>query len=359
MIFMKKVNHIMAILGWFIFLNPLFGNSEIYEIKNGRAAFIQVIKQIKDPIILGAYKINPSLAPDPDILEAFKQRKLQGLTTTTILESNITEEEKHGPQSISLENALQKYQEAGVDLVFLSQFKNAHTKIIASPSLCFIGNTNFDGDYPNRDTRDFTIKLENHPAVDLLFNTMEKLINNEKVNWNQFDYNIEKLESDDIVLSWGPSFHRKQILQMISMAQKHIKIYQQDMQDLTIINALEGALQRGIKVEILMSKHPFSEKNPNKSLPNLQKIVTQGGEVRLTGIELEGKKPVHIHAKAMVIDNTLMYLGSANFYPDIMEPEKNNLNVGVITNKKDLIDFVLNHFTNDWKTHENSILEKE
>ncbi len=54
----------------------------------------------------------------------------------------------------------------------------------------------------------------------------------------------------------------------------------------------------------------------------------------------------------MIVDGLMMYVGSANFYLDIMNPEKNNLNVGIITNQQHAISYVGSFFAKDWDLHQ-------
>ena len=56
-------------------------------------------------------------------------------------------------------------------------------------------------------------------------------------------------------------------------------------------------------------------------------------------------------------DDQIMYLGSANFYPPVLDPKANNLNVGIITRAEKYIAVPHVTFGYDWDAHESEELK--
>ena len=130
-------------------------------------------------------------------------------------------------------------------------------------------------------------------------------------------------------------------------------IYQQDLTDERIVGALCERAKQGVFVQILMSEYPFGKEHPNKNVSSLQKLVQNGAQVRLTSGKVTKKgMPLHIHAKILLVDGSLMYLGSANFYPSVLDPLGGDLNVGIVTRSQKYILPVIQTFKEDWFEHE-------
>ena len=258
-----------------------------------------------------------------------------------------------------MEKSLQKIIDTGA-VVFsnLTLFKNSHIKCLYLPEKeLWIGTTNFDvpTDHEGKTIlnegevrRDFCLILDDEKLMKEFDIILHKVIENETISWPT--HSIQE-DLKTTLLSWGPTQHKKDIIDLINGAQKSIKIYQQDLQDSDIKDALLKALDKNVQIQILMSKHPFGENKENKSLKNLNELKEKGANVILTGERFKDGHYVHIHAKVLMIDDTRMYLGSANFYGPTLDPHANELNVGVITQEKKYINPVLKQFDQDWKDH--------
>ncbi|HQS84159.1 MAG: hypothetical protein B7Y25_05610 [Alphaproteobacteria bacterium 16-39-46] len=142
-------------------------------------------------------------------------------------------------------------------------------------------------------------------------------------------------------LVWGPDRQRDVLTKMITSAQKSIRIYQQDFQDVELAKAVEAAAAAGILVEVIMMPYPFSRTKDN-NIPNQDKIRASGGKVYL-------HKTHYIHAKILLIDaenpaTRLLCLTSCNFYTPSLEGTRE---LGVLTRDAEQISQLLEIFEQD------------
>lgn len=344
----------------------LFGAQQGSPLKEGvyvaeeheKVLFLNTIESSKEYIWVGAYKLHHHISNDPKILNCLNNLSKRKIPIFVFLESRLSKEEKRfssEQEKANKKSPLHAFETTGAHMVFNNPaFNNIHFKIMLNEQRLILGTTNFDGDNQNSIVRDFFVVLENSTLRDETKKILNNIKNNHAIQWPS--YYVQSIPSHSTQLSWGPFQHKQHLLEMIKLAKNSIHIYQQDMQDPSISEALLKKITSGIKVKILMSYHPFSEKYKNKNLPNLKKIASKGGYVRLTGKTIyKNQKPLHIHAKVMIVDaqtaHPLMYLGSANFYEKVLDPKHKNLNVGIITIDTRYISPVIKVFESDWSLH--------
>lgn len=355
---MKKLMLTAAILSFSVFA-PLFAgpdkvDTEIFETKEGRQIFFKALREDKGPVVLGTYKLNPAFNPDQTLLDDLKIRTKENRDTTVLIDGRLSDVEKRGVEG-SIEKAHKMLSETGAKLAYPEQFAYSHLKILYGDNVAFVGTTNFDhGITSESDKRDFTVMTTNPQILSELKDVIGNVIDKKEIDWKKYDYKVADLKTGETRLSWGPFHHLQHLTDMIDGAKKSIAVYQQDIQDATILKHLLQALDRKVNVRVLMSEHPFDSKFPNKSLPNLKSIIKQVGQVHLTN-------QTHIHAKVMIVDygtdQEMMYVGSANFYLKTLNPEQNNLNVGIITRQKDMIKKVDDYFNDDWNNKSTALKE--
>lgn len=138
-----------------------------------------------------------------------------------------------------------------------------------------------------------------------------------------------------------PMISGRCFLNSLTQAAKSIRLYQQSIQDDDLAQKIANAAKRGVKVDVLMMPFPFS-KTKDFNIPNQELIQKNGGFVFL-------HKKHYIHAKVMIIDNQLMYVGSCNFYDKSLD---NTRELGVLTSDPVQIDFVNKIFDKDLKNCE-------
>ena len=330
----------------------LFGGTE------GKREFLNVISQSQSDIIVGTYKVHQSIPPDPEFLEALRSTTLRGIKVSFLLESRIASEETRSNNELSEQSALEKYEETGaIVLKDLKNFKNVHAKALVGENIAIVSTTNYTDalqEYKKKEHRDFAAIIKEPEIIQELKTTLEKVFRGEEIQC--LAYHISDIQPDQTRLSWTCQT-LEHLLQMIQMATHEIIIYQQDLTDERIVGALCEKAKQGIIVQILMSEYPFGKEHPNKNTSSLQRLVQNGAQVRLTGGKMTKKgMPLHIHAKILLVDGSLMYLGSANFYPSVLDPLGGDLNVGIVTRSQKYILPVIQTFKEDWLEHEDSYL---
>jgi phosphatidylserine/phosphatidylglycerophosphate/cardiolipin synthase-like enzyme len=275
-----------------------------------------------------------------------------------LLESRITSEEKRGYKNLPEQASLTAFEKTGVTIIKdLKNYTNVHAKIFVSDTLAIVSTTNYDDpthDYKNKEWRDFAAIINDPKIIHELKHTLQQAFRGEEIH--SIPYQVTEIKPEETRLTWTDQA-LSHLLHMIQLATCEIIIYQQDLQDEHIVNALCEKAKQGVQIQILMSEHPFGEKNPNKNMNNLQKLARNGTHVRLTGGKVTKQGiPLHIHAKILLIDNEYMYLGSANFYPAILNPSDLNLNIGIITRSQKYIAPVAETFKADWLEHADKAL---
>lgn len=376
---MTKIIRIAFLLIFFISsFVTLCGEGVYVRNEESKQLYLKQIESAQKYVMIGAFKLHAGLLPDPQILKSIKQAALNlssskdssNHSVKVYLESRLTPEEIRNYESLPPGSSLHAFQQTGAEILKdIQHYKNIHFKIVLTEKTAIIGTTNFDGEKPGFITRDFCVFIRNPIILNELKTTLEKVEQGSPIEWPL--YKVIDLRSEEIRLTWGPQQHREHLIQLIQVA-KSIDIYQQDLQDPFIFEALKKWLKdhkkdKGFKLRILMSEYPFEDATPiegkkreNKSLQHLKALVNEGSQVRLTGRkQVINDLPLHIHAKTMLItlneensNNRILYLGSANFYGPVLDPEGKNLNVGIVTRISHFIDAVQKTFEVDWALHE-------
>ena len=155
------------------------------------------------------------------------------------------------------------------------------------------------------------------------------------------DWHNEPADYKSESLIIGPDHQREKFINLFSKAKHTIEIYQQSYNDEKIAKALEEISRKGIKIKLLMMPFPFGGKEDgNSSFQN--RLIEAGGEVRLVTTR-------YIHAKVVIIDGKMAYIGSCNFYPTSLDF---NRELGVITQDSSALKRLKNVFEQDWENAE-------
>lgn len=353
---MVKIFFYILILKSFCFVSHPSYASLLYKdnvIISDQKPFLEALNKAKGYVYAGSYKLQDRKLPDSTLLEAFEKTQKNGVPVTIMTEQYLTEEEKHeDPFNVCKGDSLKAYQNLKVKVVSSSKrFQSTHFKLFITQDFCIVGTTNFDKNFEENNTltRDFALIIHDPLIVNELKEVFEKDAKGIEVSFPS--YSLDHFKGSR--LSWGPDQHQKHFAELFKSATKSIEIYQQAFQDEDIANQLIKAVKRGVTVRILMSQYPFGIKHGNKSEALQTLFAKEGGEIRLTGEPIEGKK-LHIHAKAIIIDgespeNSIMYLGSANFYKPALTKDRQ---VGLITTDPRFILPVRETFQRDWQAHE-------
>lgn len=137
--------------------------------------------------------------------------------------------------------------------------------------------------------------------------------------------------SDRLVVS--PLNARVEIVGLIESADSTIRLYAEVIRDDEIVDALSTAVQRGVKVHIVVNP-------PDDELDETvyAVLISNGVDLRTTG-------HIYIHAKAMVIDDTAILIGSHN--PTSTSLDRNR-EVSLIVSDAVAIERATVVFESDW-----------
>lgn len=171
--------------------------------------------------------------------------------------------------------------------------------------------------------RDFGILDINQNDVRAIEDTFNADWNNNKQN---------NINGDDLV--WSPGSENDMLL-IIKSAKKTLQVYNEEMADQKITDALIEASKRGVNVQIVMTY----ASNWRASFAQL----------RNNGVHIhtyEGTKALYIHAKMIISDGSYAFLGSENFSEPSLEK---NRELGIFISDPQIITSLSHTFTNDWQ----------
>ena len=145
------------------------------------------------------------------------------------------------------------------------------------------------------------------------------------------DWARQKYENNDPGLVVSPIDSRVKIENALKSAKSSIKIWEQEIEDPSIIDILQNAKAKNIDVKIITP--PLSKTPGNTTATN---------ELRDS---IRGLPNPYVHAKTFIIDGTLAYIGSNNFTTPSLETERE---VGVLTEDQSIIKVLLDLWEIDW-----------
>ncbi|NGX48144.1 MAG: Cardiolipin synthase B, partial [Chlamydiae bacterium] len=246
------------------------------DVKND--PFILFLDQAEKEILMASYKLQEKKLPQKDMLDALKKAVKRGVEVHVITENRLTDVEiVEDAKEVGKSASLNAYKDRGVKVYSSSEkFNQSHTKyIVIDGKEAMLGTTNFDKELEGhtsneRPSRDFAVKIRNPEIISELTRAF----------WNDIK-GIDFVGSQEHLL-WGPKNQREKLKEFIESAQDSIKIYQQDITDSELIEALVGAATNNIEVELIMSPHPFGFNNPDNNIENQKKLTEAGGKVYLT-----------------------------------------------------------------------------
>lgn len=94
-------------------------------------------------------------------------------------------------------------------------------------------------------------------------------------------------------------------------------------------------------VQIIMMPYPFGDKE-DRNIPNQNLVFENGGKIALC-------KDFYMHAKVIIIDDEIMYLGSCNMYPSSLDSVRE---LGILIRNPVIIKQVSETFDEDWSNSE-------
>lgn len=293
--------------------------------EDGRNPWVQAINNAEKTIDMAAYKIS-----DFKIIDALKKAFERGVKINLLMEPYTFKHHK----SQNVESPLAALKKIASVYQLSKRFNQCHYKMIVVDrewGMISTGNLDeesFDGieEKDVKAARDFAVPILDQNTIDEILKIFEADIKDIRVS------------IDESSLVWGPDNQRNTFLKLLNGAQKSIDIYQQSFQDVGLAEATAAAAKAGVKVRVLMMPFPFGNKeDPNIPNQNLMKIA--GARIGLLD-------KLYVHAKVVIVDDSIMYVGSGNFYTPSLDQTRE---LGILTQNLEQIQTVKKVFEKDWR----------
>ena len=125
-------------------------------------------------------------------------------------------------------------------------------------------------------------------------------------------------------------------MSLIREAHISLDIYNEEMNDRSVEDALKEVAERGVKVRVVMT-------NSSKWAEAFRELSSAGVQVRTFAEEA----PLYIHAKMILVDNRKVFIGSENFSTTSLE---RNRELGLIFSAPRLVSSLQSTFNDDFTT---------
>lgn len=200
------------------------------------------------------------------------------------------------------------------------EFSLVHSKLLIVDDKAIIGTGNFS--YSTfKKNRDFFIEFEKKEEFDvILHNFLTEF--NKKYDY-KFDENIVK----------SPFNTREKFNELFTKVKQNVRFYIQNFSDKETFESIKSLLNKGIEVEIIIPSY--------KRIKNNEKYIEP--LIKLWAKIYFSDKP-YIHAKAMLVDDEILYIWSINFSYYSIEK---NWEIWLILKDKEIIKEFLKIFKKD------------
>ncbi|HEY9721074.1 MAG TPA: phospholipase D-like domain-containing protein [Oscillatoriaceae cyanobacterium] len=147
----------------------------------------------------------------------------------------------------------------------------------------------------------------------------------------------------DLVIS--PVNSRQQLLNLIASARSDIKIQDEEAGDAALNQLLKQKLAQGVHVEAMLAQESALPSAPGEPVQTPGNVITARTWASY-GAQVRFQSNPYLHAKAVVVDGTRMYVGSVNLSTNSMD---HNREVGILLDAPALVSPVLSAMATDWK----------
>ncbi len=136
----------------------------------------------------------------------------------------------------------------------------------------------------------------------------------------------------DTPLVISPVNARQKLLTEIQGATCSIHFFAQEFEDTQIVDAVVGAAQRGVEVKGLLAPGIAANTKTGHA------VQSAGGQIRILSQPYE-------HAKATLVDGSLVYVGSINYTATSLDK---NRELGILTRQSDIASQMESEFSRFW-----------
>jgi len=252
------------------------------------------------------------------IREAVKKAHLRWVDVQVILEKNPYLAPRLN------DKVFQELKDFGIDIVWsdVDDYALNHTKImiIDDTTVISTGNLSYSTFAYNKD---FFIITEDSIIRDNLLYLFE----------NDFQWDKVSPYEHNLVLS--PMYARSKFTELFSSAEKSIYMYFQYFQDDNLESLLTDMSKSWVDVKAIVASNYWES-----GVGEIQRMESEGIEVAIM-------KTPKMHAKAILIDEKYLFIGSINFSNYSLDA---NREVGILISNPDIISKFIDLFQDDFQT---------
>ncbi len=129
---------------------------------------------------------------------------------------------------------------------------------------------------------------------------------------------------------------RSEFTSLINSAHHTLLIEAEEMQDSNIEQAITGAAQRGVHVQVILPAPSGSSADSNSS-----GIDT----IKQAGVQVREDSRLYMHAKIIVVDGQKAFVGSENISTQSLD---RNRELGIIISDQGVLNTLQQTFQQDW-----------
>ncbi|MDD3119882.1 MAG: phospholipase D-like domain-containing protein [Candidatus Gracilibacteria bacterium] len=281
--------------------------------KNVLTKLTDLIDKAKKRVYLEVY-----ILTEKEIIKSLKNARTRGIDVQIILEKNV-----YGAGNIN-KKAFDSLTASGVNVYYANNdnYVFTHSKffVLDDKYVISTGNMSYSTFIYNRE---FLLLGSDKENLDVILNIFDSDKKGEK----------KIVSNNSLVISPFDSFSK--ITTILGSAKKSIWIYDETFSDETLKNLLAEKKKTGIEIKILIG--------------DSKKITSNKEDIEFfkkNGIEIKYPQKPFVHAKAFLVDNDVMYIGSINFTTNSM---KNNRELGIIFRNKNINNDFIDIFNQDFQ----------
>lgn len=226
----------------------------------------------------------------------------------------------------SSQDVLDELKLAGITVKSTSpSFTLTHEKgMVIDGNTAFIMSCNFTYSALNGANREYGV-------VDTLAQDVQSVTDIFNADWHRTPPHIN---NSSLVIS--PINSRAALTALIGSAKKTLILEEEEMLDDSIQHALVSAVQRGVRVQVVLPT-PYAGESDNNSSGIA--ILKRGG------VQVKEDPQLYIHAKMIVADDTQAFVGSENISAPSLD---GNRELGILLTDKSITAVLQKTFQQDW-----------
>ena len=259
----------------------------------GHTEFIQNITAAEKVIHMTMYHLT-----DKDDIEALIAAAHRGVEVRIILDGRSLEQSERAEAADVLREGGVKVQASAPG------FSITHVKAMTiDGSLAIISSINLTTSHAT--TRDFGIATTDPHIVA----EMESVFAVDWLNAERNEHATPELANPNLL--WSPVNARDKLEDLIDSATMSLSVYVENLGDPVLHRAFARAAKRNVDVRILV---PLCDKSTGSpyNVPFLRRLQAEGVHALVMVSPATPDRP-YIHAKTILVDGTMAYLGSVNF----------------------------------------------